>query len=83
VLKAANDFRLIIIVPAKKSFRIGWDFYVSAPVKQRELRDRLAHAASSSSSHFSSSLDIGFSVMEKLDNGSLPQLIAYRWRPTI
>lgn len=78
VLKAANDFRLILIVPAKKSFRIAWDFSVSAPVKHREPRDRAAHASSSSSSHTSSTLDIGFSVMEKLDNGALPQLIAYR-----
>lgn len=85
IVKAADDFRLVIPVPAcPGTFRLSWDFTVNVP------RPKSASSSSPSSSSSSSSnapaaaaskkgraVDIGFSVMEKLSTGSLPQLLPY------
>ena len=70
LIKASNDFRLIIPIPTKKSFCLSWDFSIRSPMKNRNK---------GSTVHSDSSLDIGFSVIEKLSNGSLPQIINYRF----
>jgi hypothetical protein len=64
IIRASNDFRLIIPVPSNKSFRISWEFSISIVPKKDKATP--------------SNLDIGFSVIEKLPDGSLPQIIPYR-----
>ena len=84
VLKAADDFRLIIVIPDKKSFRMTWTFSVSPFVKRKNgaakktAADTSSPSSSSSSPQTTSNMDIGFTVIEKRGDGSLPQLIPYR-----
>ena len=69
IVKAGNDFRFKIIIPDNKSFRIQWEFTVFY------VRKKGKNSAPPSST----TADIGFSIIENLSNGSLPQLISYRY----
>jgi hypothetical protein len=69
ILKAGNDFRFKIIIPDNKSFRIQWEFSVFYVRKK----------GNNSAPPSSTTADIGFSIIENLSNGSLPQLIPYRY----
>ena len=69
ILKAGNDFRFKIIIPDNKSFRIQWEFSVFY------VRKKGNNTAPPSST----TADIGFSIIENLSDGSLPQLIPYRY----
>jgi hypothetical protein len=67
LIKAADEFRIIIPIKTKKSFHITWDFIISVFDKNKKLKKGEI-----------SNLDIGFTIIEKLPNGSLPQIIPYR-----
>ena len=69
ILKAGNDFRFKIIIPDNTSFRIQWEFSVFYVRKK----------GNNSAPPSSTTADIGFSIIENLSNGSLPQLIPYRY----
>jgi hypothetical protein len=70
LIKAADEFRIIIPIKTKKSFHITWDFIISVfdKNKNKKIREKIVP----------SNLDIGFAIIEKLPNGSLPQIIPYR-----
>ena len=67
IIRARDDFRLVVPLPAagNGSFRLSWDFTVGLP-QPRTAGDQRSRV-----------VDIGFSVMEKLSTGSLPQLLPY------
>jgi len=70
LIKAADEFRIIIPIKTKKSFHITWDFIIS-------IYDKNKINKKTGEKNILSNLDIGFTIIEKLPNGSLPQIIPY------
>jgi hypothetical protein len=65
-IKAADDFRLLIPAPSKSRVRLTWDFEI------------LTGRPSGDVAKGRSKIDVGFAILEKRPDGSLPQIVPYR-----
>ena len=85
IIRARDDFRLVVPLPAGPStagsYRLSWDFTVAVPQPPTPTPTQQTQphtkAPRTSNDRRGRAVDIGFSVMEQLSTGSLPQLLPY------